>query len=61
MGYYTSPHLPINVRKWWGTGPQDPRLPYLGACSTVHSRYTGLKKFVWVGQKKVRYKENSGI
>jgi hypothetical protein len=29
--------------------------------TTVKPGYTGHKKFVWVGQKKVRYKEISGI
>ena len=29
--------------------------------TTVEPRYTGHQKFVWAGQKKIRYKEFSGI
>ena len=47
------------------------RLDSLGKCSvrgvqesqgiTVKPGYTGHKKFVWAGQEKFPYKENSGI
>jgi hypothetical protein len=34
---------------------------YKRAAHTVKAGYTGSKNFVWAGQKKIRYKENSGI
>jgi hypothetical protein len=36
----------------------DEQMP---AVVTVKPGYTGHKKFVWAGQKKIRYKESSGI